>query len=179
MGWFEHAGWQKPKMWDSVAKAIFDLIYSMVERNDWESLRRFEENVNVSRGFKAGFITPTLHFLKPEWRMINNKTIDTVNFIKVGSRSWLAEGEDFLAAYHELHKQVEGGCAVEPYICPPNRFQNPLLYNIEIGVNHVLVIRSLIKHGGFPSNVEIDQFGFQNLFPRWVTSSERRCLILC
>jgi hypothetical protein len=28
--------------------------------------------------------------------------------LKVGLRTWLAEGEDFLAAYHELHKQVVG-----------------------------------------------------------------------
>jgi hypothetical protein len=28
--------------------------------------------------------------------------------LRVGSRTWLAEGEDFLAAYHELHKQVVG-----------------------------------------------------------------------
>jgi len=31
----------------------------------------------------------------------------TVAF-KVGPRTWLAEGEDFLTAYHELHKQVVG-----------------------------------------------------------------------
>lgn len=28
--------------------------------------------------------------------------------LKAGPRSWLAEGEDFLAAYHELHKEVVG-----------------------------------------------------------------------
>ncbi len=31
----------------------------------------------------------------------------TVGF-KVGPRTWLAEGKDFLAAYHELHRQVVG-----------------------------------------------------------------------
>ena len=31
----------------------------------------------------------------------------TVGF-KVGRRTWLAEGKDFLAAYHELHRQVVG-----------------------------------------------------------------------
>jgi hypothetical protein len=31
----------------------------------------------------------------------------TVGF-KVGPRTWLAKGEDLLAAYHELHKQVVG-----------------------------------------------------------------------
>jgi hypothetical protein len=28
--------------------------------------------------------------------------------LKVGPRTWLAEGEDFLVAYHELHRQVIG-----------------------------------------------------------------------
>jgi hypothetical protein len=28
--------------------------------------------------------------------------------LMVGPRTWLAEGDDFLAAYHELHKQVVG-----------------------------------------------------------------------
>src|ERR1017187_4686309 len=87
-GWFENAGWQKPRMWDSVAKAIFDLINSVVEKNDWESLRRFEENESLSLGIKAGFITPTLHFLKPECRIVNNKTIDTVNFILGKEAIW-------------------------------------------------------------------------------------------
>jgi hypothetical protein len=27
---------------------------------------------------------------------------------KLGRKAWLAEGKDFLAAYHELHKQVVG-----------------------------------------------------------------------
>ena len=32
----------------------------------------------------------------------------TVGF-RVGPRTWLAEGKDFLVAYHELHRQVVGG----------------------------------------------------------------------
>jgi hypothetical protein len=31
----------------------------------------------------------------------------TVGF-RLGRKAWLAEGDDFLAAYHELHKQVVG-----------------------------------------------------------------------
>jgi len=31
----------------------------------------------------------------------------TVGF-KAGRRTWLSEGEDFLAAYHSLHKQLVG-----------------------------------------------------------------------
>ncbi len=31
----------------------------------------------------------------------------TVGF-KVGPKTWLAEGKEFLAAYHELHRQVVG-----------------------------------------------------------------------
>lgn len=41
----------------------------------------FEENRSVSRGIKAGFITPTLYFLTPQFRIVNKKTIDTINFL--------------------------------------------------------------------------------------------------
>ena len=43
-------------------------------------------------------------FLPPT--IVDNRA--TVGF-KVGRRTWLSEGEDFLAAYHDLHKQVVGG----------------------------------------------------------------------
>ncbi|MCG2658967.1 MAG: hypothetical protein L6437_01815 [Kiritimatiellae bacterium] len=79
--WFENAGWQKASNWDKVARAIYDLFYALVEKNDWTSLEKFEGNANLSRGIKAGVITPTLHFLKSECRIVNNKTIDTVNFL--------------------------------------------------------------------------------------------------
>ena len=42
-------------------------------------------------------------FLQPT--TMDNRS--TVGF-KVGPKTWLAEGEDYLAAYHELHKQVVG-----------------------------------------------------------------------
>jgi hypothetical protein len=32
--------------------------------------------------------------------------------LKVASRTWLAEGEDYMAAYRELYKQVVGRCSV-------------------------------------------------------------------
>ena len=43
-------------------------------------------------------------------RFLLPTTVDhqTVVGFKVGPKSWLAEGDDFLAAYHELHKQVIG-----------------------------------------------------------------------
>ncbi|MFQ5865929.1 MAG: hypothetical protein ACE5IW_11940, partial [bacterium] len=79
--WFENAGWQKPENWDSVANAIYELVYGLIEKDDWNSLAAFEANQEVSRGIKAGFITPTFYFLNPNYRIINNKTIDTVNFL--------------------------------------------------------------------------------------------------
>jgi hypothetical protein len=79
--WFQNAGWQQANNWSNVASAIFDLIYAVIEKGDWTALGRFEQNQSVSRGFKAGFITPTLHCLNPKLRIINNKTIDTVNMI--------------------------------------------------------------------------------------------------
>lgn len=79
--WFENAGWQQPGNWDNVANAIYDLIHALVEKGEWDSLEKFERNESVSRGIKAGFISPTLHFLDGKFRIINSKTIDTVNFI--------------------------------------------------------------------------------------------------
>lgn len=79
--WFENAGWQKPDNWDNVASAIYDLIYELIEKGDWNSLIVFEKNRSVSKGIKSGFITPTLYFLNPKYRIINNKTIDTINFL--------------------------------------------------------------------------------------------------
>jgi hypothetical protein len=79
--WFENAGWQQPDNWDNVANAIYDLVYGLIEKGEWNALPTFEENQDVSRGIKAGFITPTFYFLNPQYRIINNKTIDTINFL--------------------------------------------------------------------------------------------------
>lgn len=79
--WFENAGWQKPENWDNIANALFDLFYGLIEKGDWGCLTKFEENDAVSKGIKSGFITPTLYYLNPEYRMINNKTIDTINYL--------------------------------------------------------------------------------------------------
>ncbi len=35
------------------------------------------------------------------------ETRATVGF-KVGPKTWIAEGDDFIAAYHKLHEQVVG-----------------------------------------------------------------------
>jgi hypothetical protein len=83
--WFENAGWQQSDNWDNVASAIFDLIYGVIEKGDWNSLVAFEGNEQVSRGFKAGFISPTLYFLNSQYRIVNNKTIDTINFLVGGN----------------------------------------------------------------------------------------------
>jgi hypothetical protein len=79
--WFENVGWQQPDNWDNVANALYDLVYGLIENGDWNSLILFEENQSISRGIKAGFITPTFYFLNSRYRIINNKTIDTFNFL--------------------------------------------------------------------------------------------------
>lgn len=79
--WFENAGWQRSDNWDNVASAIYDVVYGLVERHDWGSLAAFEANQAVSKGIRAGFLTPTFHFLNGQYRTINGKTIDTVNFL--------------------------------------------------------------------------------------------------
>lgn len=77
--WFKARGWQQN--WDNVANAIYELVYGLIEEGDWSSLVAFEENQLVSKGIKAGFITPTFYFLNPQYRIINSKTIDTINFL--------------------------------------------------------------------------------------------------
>jgi hypothetical protein len=79
--WFENAGWQKAENWGKVAEGIYNLIYGLVENNDWSGLAAFEQNHEISRGIKSGFITPTLFFLDSTYRIINKKTIDTIRFI--------------------------------------------------------------------------------------------------
>jgi len=79
--WFENVGWQQPDNWNNVANAIYDLVYGLIEKDDWNSLAAFEANQSVSKGIEAGFITPTFYFLNPKYRIINSKTIDTVNFL--------------------------------------------------------------------------------------------------
>ena len=79
--WFQNAGWQQPDNWDNVANALYDLIYGLIENDDWHSLTIFEANQHVSKGIKAGFITPTLFCLNTKYRIINSKTIDTINYL--------------------------------------------------------------------------------------------------
>lgn len=79
--WFENAGWQRADNWDNVASAIYNLVYGLVENGDWSCLVSFEGKPEVSRGIKAGFVTPTLYFLNRKFRIINKKTIDTINFL--------------------------------------------------------------------------------------------------
>src|SRR5882724_2737163 len=79
--WFENVGWQCPENWKNVASAIFELVYHLVERDDWNALTRFENDQEVSKGIKAGFITPTFYFLNPRYRILNSKTMDTVNML--------------------------------------------------------------------------------------------------
>jgi len=79
--WFENANWQKPENWPKVGHAIFELVYEVIEKENLEEFKKFEENFEISKGIKAGFISPTLFFLNSKYRVINNKTIRTVNFI--------------------------------------------------------------------------------------------------
>lgn len=46
----------------------------------------------------------------PGCKLLPSKSMDgkAIAGLKVGPRTWLEEGEDFLEAYHELHRQVVG-----------------------------------------------------------------------
>lgn len=80
--WFENAGWQQPDNWDRVANAIYEVVFEVVENNNWDALSSFEANQNVSRGIKSGFLTPTFYFLdSTRFRIVNSKAIDTFNFM--------------------------------------------------------------------------------------------------
>jgi hypothetical protein len=79
--WFENANWQIPENWPKVGNAIFELIFDVIEKENFEAFKKFEENIEISKGIKAGFISPTLFFLNSKYRIINYKTIRTVNFI--------------------------------------------------------------------------------------------------
>lgn len=79
--WFESKNWQTKENWPLVARSIYRLLYGLVEDDDWNSLATFEGNAMLSRGIKAGFITPALHGLRPQLRILNGKTIDTVNLL--------------------------------------------------------------------------------------------------
>jgi 5-methylcytosine-specific restriction protein B len=79
--WFENAGWQQPDNWPNVADAIYILVYILIENDCWEALAEFEANETVSKGIKAGFITPTLYFLNPKYRIVNSKTTRTINYL--------------------------------------------------------------------------------------------------
>jgi len=78
---FESNGWQIAANWPKVADAIYDLLFAVIEQEDWTALEKFERNESLSRGIRAGMITPTLHCLRPMFRIINSKTIDTVNML--------------------------------------------------------------------------------------------------
>lgn len=79
--WFEGAGWQESGNWPTVARAIFDLIKGLIDEGRWESLNEFEENHVVSNGIRTGILTPTFYALNKSFRIVNNKTIDTVKYI--------------------------------------------------------------------------------------------------
>jgi len=79
--WFENAGWQKHENWQKVGEALFQLIYDVIEKGNHDAFKDFESKYELSKGLKSGFISPTLFFLNPRYRIINNKTILTVKFI--------------------------------------------------------------------------------------------------
>ncbi len=109
--WFENAGWQRSDNWDSVASSIYQLVYDLIENEDWSSLARFEKDPSVSRGIKAGFITPTFYFLNSRYRIVNNKTIDTVNFL-LGRNAIgrdLSNYRDYLTTIDESIEELDIG----------------------------------------------------------------------
>lgn len=78
--WFEAAGWQKPKNWPKVANEICDLIDGLLAGKGQKQIMKFV-NSEYSKGFQAGIISPILYCLDSQFLVINNKTVDAVNFI--------------------------------------------------------------------------------------------------
>ena len=107
--WFENVGWQQAENWDNVANAIYDLVYGLVEKGDWNCLAAFEVDESVSKGIKAGFITPTFYFLDSQYRIINGKTIDTINFLLDKDAIWrdLSHYRDYLEIVNQALDELE------------------------------------------------------------------------
>lgn len=78
--WFENAGWQKKKNWPNVAIAIYRLIDGLTEDTSSDHIEKFNSSP-YSKGFQAGMISPILYCLDETLLPINNKTVDTVNFV--------------------------------------------------------------------------------------------------
>jgi len=78
--WFEAAGWQKRENWDRVAKEIYLLIENLIFNKKVEAIKNFIRS-EYSKGFQAGMISPILYCLDQNYLVINNKTVDTINFI--------------------------------------------------------------------------------------------------
>lgn len=78
--WFENARWQKKENWPKVAKAIFNLINRLISDKDSKHIKEFTKS-SYSKGFQSGMISPILYCLDENFLIINNKNIDTVNFI--------------------------------------------------------------------------------------------------
>ncbi len=79
--WFENVGWQKAENWRLVTDVLYELVYELIENENWKILRKFESNKELSRGFKSAMLTPTFFHLNPKFFLINSKNIDTVNYI--------------------------------------------------------------------------------------------------
>jgi len=78
--WFEGAGWQQSENWSSVSQAIFKLINDLIKERKQQIIDNFKQS-EYSTGFQAGMISPILFCLDAEFLPINNKTVDTVNFL--------------------------------------------------------------------------------------------------
>jgi len=79
--WFENAGWQASDSWNDVAAALYEMFFQVIENRNYDALGQFQDKTDLSKGLRSGFISPTLVCFGDEFRIINRKTIDTVNFI--------------------------------------------------------------------------------------------------
>jgi len=79
--WFENSGWQKAENWPKVGEALFQLFYEVIENDNYNAFEEFEQKKELSKGLKAGFISPALFSVDHKYRAINAKTIDTIAFI--------------------------------------------------------------------------------------------------
>lgn len=80
--WFEGAGWTKSADWEKVSLAIFNFIRRCNQNTDKLSAacKEFVE-LNYSKGFQAGIITPILNALQPDkFLLVTNKSRSVINY---------------------------------------------------------------------------------------------------
>jgi len=82
-GWFEKAGWTKPRDWPKVAEAILQFVVRCSENPSQlpAACNGFSESP-YSKGFQTGMLTPILNALRPDdYALVNSKSRRVINYL--------------------------------------------------------------------------------------------------